>query len=255
MAPVFHVSLLGVLLLAGTVGATTVGPAKGRPVGGRPLEVNIPFTVDTAAERACASANVRYGSTAVPRTTLAVQGQGPKRNLLVTSHAKVTEPTVTVNVRVGCGAKAVTRSFVLAVALPAGRPAMALAAPVPKPVVLTPAPVAEAVPPEMPLRKPDAPPDEAVRKAQGDAAAALAQLEATRKELAAVLEVERRTGQTLIQADHDVRNARSETARMRLLLQCVAGALALAAAGLGWFEFQRIASRWRPAAHVEPVAS
>ena len=93
---------------------------------------------------------------------------------------------------------------------------------------------------------------EDLRKARSDAADALAQLGAVRRELAAVLEVERRTGQTLIQADHDVRNARSDASRMRLLLQCVGGALALAAAALAWFEVQRVVLRRRTATPRPP---
>src|SRR5205085_2531110 len=99
----------------------TVGPAKGRPVAGRPLEVNIPFTVDEPTDRACASANVRYGNAPVPRMTLDVQGRGLKRNLLVTSRANVNEPTVTVNVRVGCGAKSVARRFSIPATMSASR--------------------------------------------------------------------------------------------------------------------------------------
>lgn len=240
--------LLGVLLVASSACATTVGPIKGRAVGGRPLEVNVPFTVDAPTDRACASANVRYGGVPIPRTTLAVQGRGPRRNLVVTSRAKVTEPTVTVSVRVGCGTKAVTRKFVMLVNMPAS----AAMAAVPKPVALAtrseplfPPSSADASRPEVRDEKPDASVAEDLRQARADTAAAMAQLDATRRELAAVLDVERRTGQTLINADHQVRDAKSEVGRMRVLVQFVGAALALAAAGLAWFEVQRVALRRR----------
>lgn len=228
-------SLLGLLLLATSASAATVGPMKGRAVQGHPLEVNIPFTVDSAADRACASANVRYGNAPVQRVTLDVQGRGVKRNLLVTSRAKVSDAPVAVQVRVGCGGKAVARKFIVPVAMPASR--------TPVPAVWQPPP--QAVPEESPAPSPDALIQEELRKARAEAAAAIAQLDATRKELAAVLDVERRTGQTLINADHQVRDAQSEVGRMRLLLQLVGAGLGLAAAGLAWFEVQRVMLRRR----------
>ena len=228
-------SLLGLLLLAASASAATVGPLKGRAVQGQPLEVNIPFTVDSPADRACASASVRYGNASVQRVTLDVQGRGVKRNLLVTSRAKVSDPTVAVNVRVGCGAKGVARKFIVPVATPAAR--------TPVPAVWQPPPQATAE--DSPAAVPDASTVDDLRKARAEAAAAVAQLEATRRELAAVLDVERRTGQTLINADHQVRDAQSEVGRMRLLLQLVGAGLGLAAAGLAWFEVQRVMLRRR----------
>jgi hypothetical protein len=251
----FPLCLLALLLVASSACATTVGPIRGRAVSGHPLEVNVPFAVDAPTDRACASANVRYGNALVPRTTLDVQGRGSRRNLLLTSRAKVTEPTVTVNVRVGCGAKAVARKFVMQVNTPAASVAMV---PLPKPVALTrseplfPPSLPEAGRPDAQDEKPGTSLGEDLRKARADAAAALAQLDGVRRELAAVLEVERRTGQTLIQADHDVRNARSDASRMRLLLQSVGAALALAAAGLAWFEVQRVLLRRRTATPRPP---
>jgi hypothetical protein len=243
------VSVLGLLLLAATASATTVGPAQGKPAAGHPLEVNIPFAVDQPADRACASANVHYGNAPVPRMTLHVQGHGLKRNLLVTSRENVNEQPVTVNVRVGCGAKAVTRKFVLAAAMPAARP-------VAKPVVLLPA-KEPLFPPAVPVATPqDTAMVEELAQARSDAAAAADQLEATRRELAAVLDVERRTSQTLIAADHESRDARSEVARMRLVLELVGVGLGLVAAGLAWFEFNRVLLRQRvpdPQPTQEPV--
>ena len=104
--------LLGLLFLASSASAVTVGEIRGKALAGHPLEVNVPFAVDDPRDRACASANVRYGTALAPRSTLHVQGSGLKRNLLVTSRAKVNDDPVTVNVRVGCGNKAVTRRFV-----------------------------------------------------------------------------------------------------------------------------------------------
>ena len=258
------VILLGLFLLASSASAITVGPIKGKPVNGRPLEVNIPFAVDGLTDRACASANVRYGSSPVPRMTLDVQGHGLKRNLLVTSRAHVNEDTVTVNIRVGCGTKAVSRKFVMqtstsvAKAALVAEPAPKRAAPevaikqAPKAVALMtpgeplfPPPVPEATPHENPVHKADAPLDEELRKARADAATATAQLESTRKELNAVLDVVRRTSQTLINSDHQVRNAKSEVAHMRLVLQWVGAVLVLVAAGVVWFEFNRVTFRRR----------
>jgi hypothetical protein len=257
--------LLVLLLLAGSASALTVGPVRERPVTGRALEVNIPFSVDAPTERACASANVRYGNALAPRSTLHVQGHGLKRNLLVTSRVNVNGATVMVNVRVGCGPKAVTRSFVLltsraaanspAVTLPVIRPAapefpatarqkpVRLVAPVEP---LFPPPGPEALPQEDDSRSnADATMAEELRQARSEAGAASAKLEATRKELAAVLDIERRTSQTLIDADRQVRDARSEVAHMRQVLVWLGAAMGLGAAGLAWLEFGRVAFRRR----------
>lgn len=271
MARSSRVCLLGLLLLAGSATATTVGEIKGRPVAGQALEVSIPFSLHEPRDRACASANVRYGSAPVPRTTLHVQGRGLKRNLLVTSRAKVTDEPVTVSVRVGCGAGAVTRRFTLApgvsaaksppIGKPVARPAaFELAArPGPKAVQLLPPgeplfppAVPETAPQDNEAPKPDASLAEDLRKARSDAAAALGQLESTRKELAAVLDVERRTQQTLINAEHRIQEAQSEAARMRLVLKWAGAALTLAAAGLIWWEVQRVAFRRRTSASRPP---
>lgn len=248
---------LGLLVLAGSASATTVGPLQGRPVAGHPLEVNIPFAVDAPADRACAVASARYGNAQSPRVTLHVQGHGLKRNLLLTSRANVSEPMVTVNVRVGCGSKAVSRRFVLLADMPvarsaAGKPVAEISLkPAPKPVaVATPS---EPLFPPPAAPQPVPPPDaEELRKARSDAATAIAQLEGTRKELVALLDVERRTSQTLINADHQVADAKSEVARMRMVLMWVGAALALAAAGVVWFEFKRVALR-RFLEQLQPV--
>lgn len=269
MSQVPGLRLLALLVVAGSASATTVGSLKGKAVTGRPLEVNIPFAVDDPGQRACASANVRYGNAPVRRMTLDVQGQGLKRNLLVTSRTHVSEQPVTVSVRVGCGARAVTRSFVV----PAGGPPAAATAKVPPVIVPGTKPVAlmrvaeplfpPPAPADLPAAEPPAPKltdgwmTEELRKARHDAAAALAQLDAARKELAAVLDVGRRTAQTLIQADHQVRAARAEASRMRMLLGWVAAGLVLSALGLAWFEFQRVVPRRRLSmAHAaqEPTA-
>lgn len=274
MARSSPVGLLALLVFAGSAAATTVGGIKGRPFPGQALEVNIPFAVDDARDRACASAIVRYGNAAVPRATLHVQGKGLKRNLLVTSRTKVTDEPVTVSVRVGCGAKAVARRFVMAASVPSAR-SLANIKPTAKPAVfdfagtprskavappagepLFPPQVSEAAPPENTEPKSDASVLEDLRKARTDAATALGQLESTRKELAAVLDVERRTQQTLINAEHKIQEARSEAARMRLVLKWAGAALTLAAAGLLWWEFQRAAFRMRTARsrpHQEPT--
>ena len=271
MAQSSKAALLGLLLAVGSASAATVGPIRGKPVTGRPLEVNIPFAVDDPTERACASANVRYGSAPVSRSTLHVQGHGLKRNLLVTSPANVNEQPVTVNVRVGCGAKAVSRSFLMLTNVSTAKaapPPQAVARQAaselplkakPRPVALTtpaeplfPPPAAEALPAEGGAAKADASLVEELHKAKAAAAAALAQLAAVRKELAAVLDVERRTSQTLINADHQVRDARSEVARMRSVLMWTGAGLALAAAGAIWLEFQRVMSR-RRTSRVEPA--
>lgn len=257
--------LIGLAIFASSASAATVGPIKGRPVAGRPLEVNIPFAVDDARERACASANVRYGNAPVKGSMLDVQGQGLKRNLLVTSRAHVSDPTVRVDVRVGCGAKAVSRSFVLVASTPGGRgPAVAEPAvkkvsevattrAAPKALALA-TPAEPLFPPSAPEAAPavseaprtDAWMTEELRKVRAEAATAMAQLAATRKELAAVLDVERRTSQTLINAEHQVRNAKSEVGRMRALLAWIGAGLGLGAAGLAWLEFQRVLARRRP---------
>lgn len=258
--------LLGLFFLAMSASATTVGQVEGRVVSGRPLEVNIPFVLDKARDRACASANVRYGNMRVAGVIVDVQGSGLNRNLLVSSRAAVKEESVTIDARVGCGAKAVTRRFVLLTNLaPARNPPVAklrtrLEAPVvvaprtpPKTVVLGapreplfPPPEAESPPaPEPVAPKVDGSMWQDLQKARTEAATATAQLESARKELAAVLDVERRSRQTLINSDNQAREAQSEVARMRLVLKGVAFVLALGAAGLVWWEFQRVASRMR----------
>lgn len=258
--------LLGLLFLAMSASATTVGQVEGRVVSGRPLEVNIPFVLDKARDRACASANVRYGNMRVAGVIVDVQGSGLNRNLLVSSRAAVKEESVTIDARVGCGAKAVTRRFVLLTNLaPARNPPVAklrtrLEAPVvvaprtpPKTVVLGapreplfPPPEAESPPaPEPVAPKVDGSMWQDLQRARTEAATATAQLESARKELAAVLDVERRSRQTLINSDNQAREAQSEVARMRLVLKGVAFVLALGAAGLVWWEFQRVASRMR----------
>ena len=280
MAQISKAGLVGLLLLAGSAWAASVGDIKGRPVSGRPLEVNVPFAVDEPRDRACASANVRYGST-LPRSTLHVQGHGLNRNLLVTSRANVTEQPVTVAVRVGCGAKAVSRKFVLMTNMAAAKnptiiktaakqpapestlkapaPESTVKPPTPKPALATPGeplfppPVAEAAPPASPALAADGSLMEDLRKARTEAATAIAQLAATRKELAAVLDVERRTSQTLINADHQIRAAKSEAAHMRSVLQWVGGLLALGAAGLVWWEFQRVGFRLRKGTREQPA--
>lgn len=258
--------LLGLLFLAMSASATTVGQVEGRVVSGRPLEVNIPFVLDKARDRACASANVRYGNMRVAGVIVDVQGSGLNRNLLVSSRAAVKEESVTIDARVGCGAKSVTRRFVLLTNLaPARNPPVAklrtrLEAPVvvaprtpPKTVVLGapreplfPPPEAESPPaPEPVAPKVDGSMWQDLQRARTEAATATAQLESARKELAAVLDVERRSRQTLINSDNQAREAQSEVARMRLVLKGVAFVLALGAAGLVWWEFQRVASRMR----------
>lgn len=267
MAHGARAGLLGLLILAGSASAVTVGPIKGRPVTGKPLEVNIPFSLDAPAERACASAKVRYGSAPAPRMVLDVQGSGLKRNLQVTSGAKVKEQAVTVDVRVGCGAKAVSRSFLLVASDAAGTgKARTVAEPVvrqasttppraaqkPAPLLATseplfPPPVSDAPAAPDLVPRPDAATLEELRQARTEAATATARLESVRKELAAVLDVQRRTAQILINADHQVRDAKSDVARMWLVLKSVAAGLVLVAAGLAWFEFQRVMLRRRAA--------
>lgn len=261
--------LPGLLFLATSAMATTVGPVEGRVVAGRPLEVNIPFVLDKPKDRACASANVRYGTMRVAGVVVDVQGSGPNRNLMVSSRAAVKEDSVTIDARVGCGAKSVTRRFVMVTNLapPAKSPPVAklrtrpdaqvVVAPrtPPKTVVLGAPreplfPPAEAEPTPAPHPEPVAPKVDGslwqdLQKARTDAATATAQLESARKELAAVLDVERRSRQTLINSDNQAREAQSEAARMRLVLKSVAALLALGAAALVWWEFQRVASRMR----------
>lgn len=258
--------LLGLLFLAMGASATTVGQVEGRVVAGRPLEVNIPFVLDKARDRACASASVRYGHMRVAGVVVDVQGSGLNRNLLVSSRAAVKEESVTIDARVGCGAKSVTRRFVMVTSMPLAKsPAVARLrtrqdAPVvvaprtpPKTVVLgapreplfPPAETESAPPPEPVAPKPEPAMWQELQKARTDAATAIAQLESARKELAAVLDVERRSRQTLINSDNQAREARSEVARMRLVLKGVAFVLALGAAALVWWEFQRVAARMR----------
>jgi hypothetical protein len=258
--------LLGLLFLAATASATTVGPVEGRVVAGRPLEVNIPFVLDKPRDRACASASVRYGNMRVAGVIVDVQGSGLNRNLLVSSRASVKEESVTIDARVGCGAKSVTRRFVMATNMSPARsapvarlrtrqdaPVVVAPRPVPKTVVLGapreplfPPPETESAPSPQPVAaKADASLWQDLQKARTDAATAIAQLESARKELAAVLDVERRSRQTLINSDNLARNAQSEVARMRLVLKWVAAVLALGAAALIWWEFQRVASRMR----------
>jgi hypothetical protein len=256
--------LFGLLLLAGSASGTMVGPIKGTAVAGRPLEVNVPFVVDEPADRACASANVRYGNGLVPRSTLHVQGHGLKRNLLVTSRATVKQDAVTVNVRVGCGPKAVTRKFVMLTNMSAGKSSPPGEAsrrrtssdvavrPVQKPVALVtsseplfPPPASPEVSQESLAQQPDPSLHEELRSARAEAATASAQLAATRKELAAVLDVERRTAQTLINADHAVRNAKSEVASMRSVLIWTGTGLALAAVGIAWLQLNLVGFRRR----------
>lgn len=258
--------LLGLLFLAMGASAATVGQVEGRVVAGRPLEVNIPFVLDKARDRACASASVRYGHMRVAGVVVDVQGSGLNRNLLVSSRAAVKEESVTIDARVGCGAKSVTRRFVMVTSMPLAKsPAVARLrtrqdAPVvvaprtpPKTVVLgapreplfPPAETESAPPPEPVAPKPEPAMWQELQKARTDAATAIAQLESARKELAAVLDVERRSRQTLINSDNQAREARSEVARMRLVLKGVAFVLALGAAALVWWEFQRVAARMR----------
>ncbi|HEY0824292.1 MAG TPA: hypothetical protein VGD76_10930 [Ramlibacter sp.] len=262
MARSSKAGLLGLLIVASSVSAATVGDIRGRPVAGRPLEVTIPFAVDTPRDRACASASVRYGSMPATRSILRVQGRGLNRSLVVTAAANVREGPVTVHVRVGC-ARTVARKFTLLASLPpvksppvartASRKAVPGYAPrlVPEKASL---PAAEPLfPPAEPEARPageatpeaDASMVAELSRARTETAAALAQLGAVRKELAAVLDVERRTQQTLINSAHQVSQARSEVARMRLVLKGVAAALVLAAAGLAWWEFNRLAFRMR----------
>ena len=259
--------LLGLLFLAMGASATTVGQAEGRVVAGRPLEVNIPFVLDKAKDRACASASVRYGNMRVAGVVVDVQGSGLNRNLLVSSRAAVKEESVTIDARVGCGAKSVARRFVMVTSTsPARSPPVARLrtrqdAPVvvaprtpPKTVVLGtpreplfPPAEAEASPSPEPVAapKPDTAMWQDLQKAKTEAATAIAQLESARKELAAVLDVERRSRQTLINSDNQAREAQSEVARMRLVLKSVAALLAVGAAALVWWEFQRVAARLR----------
>lgn len=258
--------LLGLLFVAMSASATTLGQAEGRVVAGRPLEVNIPFVLDKPRDRACASASVRYGNMRVAGVVVDVQGSGLNRNLLVSSRAAVKEESVTIDARVGCGAKSVTRRFVMVTGMsPAKSPPVARLrtrqdAPVvvaprtpPKTVVLgapreplfPPADAEPAPPPEPAAPKPDGSMWQDLQKARTDAATAIAQLESARKELAAVLDVERRSRQTLINSDNQAREAQSEVARMRLVLKSVAAVLALGAAALVWWEFQRVAARMR----------
>lgn len=257
--------LLGLLFLGMGVSATTVGPVEGRVVAGRPLEVNIPFVLDKPRDRACASASVRYGTMRVAGVVVDVQGSGLNRNLLVSSRATVKEESVTIDARVGCGARSVTRRFVMATNMaPARNPPVAKVRarqdapvvaprPLPRTVVLgapkeplfPPPETASPPPPEPVAPKVDGSLWQDLQKARTEAATAVAQLESARKELAAVLDVERRSRQTLINSDNQAREAQSEVARMRLVLKSVAALLALGAAALVWWEFQRVAARMR----------
>lgn len=257
MARSSQASFLGLLMVASSASATTLGPIQGSPVAGRPLEVNIPFAVDRPTDRACASANVRYSDVAVSGFTVDVQGRGLRRNLLVTSRVSVNQPTVTVGVRVGCGSKAVSRTYTMLTNMSGTKPAISQAAsnvvmrsgamPI---ALLTPRealfpPASEALTRRSHAQPADASVSEELRKAQAEAATAGAQLHAARKELAAVLDVERRTSQTLIEAQHEVRHAKSQLARLRVVLGLLGTAFVLVAAGAIWSQFDRAALRRR----------
>lgn len=126
------------LLLAGAVQALTLGQPRGSLLIGRPLDVTLPVTLDAAdGQGACASGELFYGDTPVGRPPEVRWLPGPNGRegvLRITSAAPVDEPTVTLNVRVGCGTNAASRRYVLLPDVPrANEPTAPL--PVPRPEV------------------------------------------------------------------------------------------------------------------------
>ncbi|MDB5753572.1 MAG: hypothetical protein JWP65_3993, partial [Ramlibacter sp.] len=104
-------------LLACEVSALTLGQPRGALLIGRALDVTLPVTLDAAdAQGACASGELFYGDTAVSRPPEIRWLPGPNGRegvLRIMSPTLVDEPTVSLNVRVGCGANSASRRYVL----------------------------------------------------------------------------------------------------------------------------------------------
>ncbi|QJW84415.1 hypothetical protein HK414_13480 [Ramlibacter terrae] len=148
---------------------------------GRPLEVLLPVTLDAPdSDNACSVGELFYGDTRVnvaPEIRWLPGPDGREGTLRISSASPVNEPTVTLNLRVGCGLNVTSRRFVLlpdlprtadaAPLFPGQRPAappVAAAAPAPAPGAAAsaraPAPARPApgrvptTPPRRPLRRP-----------------------------------------------------------------------------------------------------
>lgn len=104
-------------LLVCEVAAVSLGEPRGAVLLGRPLAVTIPAALDGAdADGACASAELFDGETRVatpPSVRWAPGPNGREGVLRIASAERVSEPVLTLNLRVGCGASVATRRYQL----------------------------------------------------------------------------------------------------------------------------------------------
>lgn len=172
-------------VLAGDALAVTLGRPRGTILVGRPLDISIPVTLDQAdAEDPCASGELFYGESRLgPPSVRWMPAAGGREGVLrITSATVVDEPAITLTVRTGCGANAVTRRYVLLSDVPSpmepgapmpqpaapvtAAPPAARSVPAPAPAPRREAPVASARPDPAPAAPPAAAP--APRPARGD---------------------------------------------------------------------------------------
>ena len=98
--------------------AATVGRAQGAVLIGRPLEIAVPLVLEGSGDIApeCAEAEVFYGDTKVPASSVNTELQTAARGpvVRVRSGAAVNEPVVTVYLQLGCGSRFTRRLVLLA---------------------------------------------------------------------------------------------------------------------------------------------
>lgn len=105
-------------LLACDAGALTLGRIRGAVLVGRPLSLSVPVTLDRAGDDACPVGEVYYGQSRVERASLRWEpGTGDQGVVRVVSALPVDEPSVSIDLRIGCGPSS-TRHYVLLADLP-----------------------------------------------------------------------------------------------------------------------------------------
>ncbi|MDB5751463.1 MAG: hypothetical protein JWP65_1884, partial [Ramlibacter sp.] len=111
------------------VAAQSLGSVVSDPWIGRPLELSVPARFASADSRdECVQADVFYGEQRLPRDQVRASVGGPAgdRMVRIASGLLISEPVVTVSLRIGCGST-VTRAYTLLPAMPTD-PVLAAAA-------------------------------------------------------------------------------------------------------------------------------
>jgi len=113
-------SLVGLLLVCGSVQALTLGSLRGEALIGRPLSINVPVQLDAGevASAVCVDAEVQYADNRVDSGRLKTSWLNPDATgegvFRVETTVPVNEPVVSVQLRAGCIRKTSRRYVLLA---------------------------------------------------------------------------------------------------------------------------------------------